>query len=195
MLIEPVTLRGLRVELEPYRDSHFDEFCNAALSAPDIFRFMPGRVASRDDVAARIANFGTANAERKSGVLFVTRLRGTGAIVGSTSMFVTDASHRRLEIGHTWLVPSAQRTFVNTEAKYLQLQHAFDVLGCVRVELKTDARNQKSRAAMARLGAIEEGTLRSHMLCWDGHRRDSVYFSIIDTEWPSVKARLEEKLK
>jgi RimJ/RimL family protein N-acetyltransferase len=110
-------------------------------------------------------------------------------------MILTDATHRRIEIGFTWIVPRLRRTRVNTEAKLLQLTHAFESLGAVRVEFKTDARNERSRSALLRIGAKEEGTLRSHMLCWDGHRRDSVYFSILDTEWPDVKARLSRKLE
>jgi RimJ/RimL family protein N-acetyltransferase len=131
---------------------------------------------------------------KTGGAMFVTRDRATSRIVGSTTCYVTDRRHRRIEIGFTWLAPSAQRTFVNTEAKYLQLRHCFESAGAIRVEFKTDARNARSRAAILRIGATEEGTLRSHMICWDGYRRDSVYFSITEPEWPSVRARLEERL-
>ena len=105
-----------------------------------------------------------------------------------------DRANRRVEIGSTWIAPAWQRTAVNTEAEYLMLRHAFEVWQCVRVELKTDALNQKSRNAILRLGAKEEGTLRKHLVTWTGRIRDSVYFSILDTEWPEVKARLEAKL-
>jgi N-acetyltransferase len=101
-----------------------------------------------------------------------------------------DLANRKVEIGSTWIAPRWQRTAVNTEAKYLMLSHAFEVWKCFRVELKTDALNQRSRQAILRLGAKEEGTLRKHMLTYNGRQRDSVYFSILDTEWPSVKTRL-----
>jgi RimJ/RimL family protein N-acetyltransferase len=120
--------------------------------------------------------------------------RSSGRVIGSTRFMNIDRVNRRVEIGSTWIAPAWQRTAVNTEAKYLMLKHAFEVWGCVRVELKTDALNQQSRDAILRLGAKEEGTLRKHLLTWTGRIRDSVYFSILDTEWPEVKARLDKKL-
>ena len=105
-----------------------------------------------------------------------------------------DRVNRRVEIGSTWIAPAWQRTAVNTEAKYLMLRHAFEEWKCIRVELKTDALNQESRNAILRLGAKEEGTLRRHVLTWTGRVRDSVYFSILDGEWPEAKARLEAML-
>jgi N-acetyltransferase len=105
-----------------------------------------------------------------------------------------DRSNRRVEIGSTWIAPAWQRTAVNTEAKYQMLRHAFEVWKCFRVELKTDALNQKSRNAILRIGAKEEGTLRRHVVTWTGRVRDSVYFSILDSEWPEVKSALEAKL-
>ena len=106
-----------------------------------------------------------------------------------------DFPNRKVEIGSTWIAPAWQRTAVNTEAKYLLLRHAFEVWKCLRVELKTDSLNQRSREAILRLGAKQEGTLRKHMLTWDGRQRDSVYFSILDTEWPEVKAGLIAKME
>lgn len=194
MNIAPVTLSGQTIRLEPYTESAFEEVCAAALSAPEIFRYIPSRIATREDVEARFAVAMQVIAS-KTGVFFLTRDIRTGTLLGSTSSIVTDAAHRRLEIGFTWLLPRAQRTGTNTEAKYLQLSHAFEELGCIRVEFKTDARNKASRNAILRIGAEEEGTLRSHMLCWDGHHRDSVYFSVIDTEWPRVKSRLEGMMR
>jgi RimJ/RimL family protein N-acetyltransferase len=114
--------------------------------------------------------------------------------VGSTRFMNIDRANRRVEIGSTWIAPAWQRTAVNTEAKYLMLRHAIEVWQCVRVELKTDALNQKSRNAILRIGAKEEGTLRKHLITWTGRIRDSVYFSILDTEWPEVKTRLEARL-
>ena len=102
-----------------------------------------------------------------------------------------DRANRRVEIGSTWIATPWQRTVVNTEAKYLMLRHAFEVWGCIRVELKTDALNQRSRSAILRLGAKEEGTLRRHLVTWTGRVRDTVYFGILDNEWPEVKGRLQ----
>jgi RimJ/RimL family protein N-acetyltransferase len=120
--------------------------------------------------------------------------RGTHKIVGSTRFANIEREHRRAEIGWTWLNPAYWRTAMNTEAKYLMLRHAFEQWKCVRVELKTHAKNTRSRTAIARLGAKEEGTLRHHMIQPDGSYRDSVYYSILDEEWPAVKKRLEERL-
>jgi RimJ/RimL family protein N-acetyltransferase len=127
-------------------------------------------------------------------LVFVTRDAASGAVAGSTSYLAITPAHRRLEIGATWLLPPYHGVGHNVEAKYLQLGHAFDVLGAVRVELKTDSRNARSRAAILALGATEEGTLRRHTTNPDGYVRDSVYFSVIREEWPEVKARLEARL-
>jgi RimJ/RimL family protein N-acetyltransferase len=124
-------------------------------------------------------------------VRFVTVAKAIGRVVGSTSYLNIDRQHRRVEIGGTWTTPAWQRSAINTEAKYLQLRHAFETLGCIRVEFKTDALNSKSRQALARIGATEEGTFRNHMIMPDGRIRHSVYFSITDDEWPRVKAHLE----
>ncbi len=125
---------------------------------------------------------------------FVTISRESGAPIGSTSYLAIDRMHRRLEIGATWLVPGAQRTAANTEAKYLQLRHCFESLGCIRVEFKTDERNARSRAALARIGAQQEGIFRSHMRMPDGFLRNSVWFSVVASDWPDVKRRLEALL-
>jgi RimJ/RimL family protein N-acetyltransferase len=120
--------------------------------------------------------------------------KSSGRVVGSTRFGNIDRINRRVEIGWTWVAREYQRTPVNTEAKYLMLSHAFETLGCLRVEFKTDSLNEKSRAALARIGAKEEGIFRNHMITDSGRIRHSVYFSIIDTEWPAVKADLKEKL-
>jgi RimJ/RimL family protein N-acetyltransferase len=127
----------------------------------------------------------------KIAVPLAIMLRDTGELVGSTRFLSMAPEHRRVEIGGTWIAPPYQRTRVNTETKYLMLRHAFDVWRCIRVELKTNARNSASRSAILRLGAIEEGTLRKHMLNADGTTRDSVYYSIVDDDWPRVKRHLE----
>src|SRR5215467_12038020 len=132
--------------------------------------------------------------ERGESVVYATAERKSGRTIGSTRFMNVDRANRRVEIGSTWIVPAWQRTAVNTEAKYLMLRHAFEVWGCIRVELKTDVLNEKSRNAILRIGAKEEGTLRQHLVTWSGRVRDTVYFSILDTEWPQVKERLQAKL-
>jgi len=125
----------------------------------------------------------------------VTIDKSSGTVVGSTRFGNIDPANRRVEIGWTWISPGFQRTYINSEAKYLMLRHAFDVWDCVRVELKTDVLNEKSRAAMLRLGAVEEGVLRRHILTYSGRFRDTIYYSILDHEWPAVRARLEARLR
>jgi RimJ/RimL family protein N-acetyltransferase len=129
--------------------------------------------------------------ERCESVVFATVERSSGRVIGSTRFMNIDRVNRRVEIGSTWIATAWQRSAVNTEAKYLMLRHAFEVWQCIRVELKTDALNQKSRSAILRIGAKEEGTLRRHVITWTGRVRDSVYFSILDNEWPEAKAKLE----
>jgi RimJ/RimL family protein N-acetyltransferase len=129
-----------------------------------------------------------------SAVPFATVERASDRVVGSTRYMSIDVPNRHVEIGSTWIGKAWQRTAVNTEAKYLMLRHAFENLGAVRVELKTDFFNERSRNAILRIGAKQEGIFRKHMLTWSGRWRDSVYFSIIDEEWPAVKRALEGKL-
>jgi RimJ/RimL family protein N-acetyltransferase len=125
---------------------------------------------------------------------FATVHIASGQVIGSTRYMNIDRANRRVEIGSTWIARPWQRTAVNTEAKYLMLRHAFETLGCIRVELKTDVLNQRSRNAILRIGAREEGILRQHVITWSGRLRDSVYFSVLDAEWPGVKRDLERKL-
>jgi RimJ/RimL family protein N-acetyltransferase len=159
----------------------------------ELFRWMPYSLHSAVDIQAAVDK---ALSEQELGlsVPFATTERNSGRIVGTTRFMNMDRANRRVEIGSTWVAPAWQRTAVNTEAKYLMLRHAFEQWGCIRVELKTDSLNQKSRTAILRLGAKEEGTLRQHIVTYTGRLRDSIYFSILDKEWPEVKARLEEKL-
>jgi len=132
--------------------------------------------------------------EQKTALPFATVEQTTGRVIGSTRFANIDAPNRRGEIGWTWIAQPWQRTAVNTEAKYLMLKHAFETLGFIRVELKTDSLNERSRAAILRIGAKEEGFFRNHMVCDSGRIRHSVYFSIIDSEWPQVKTSLQQKL-
>ena len=128
--------------------------------------------------------------ERQGALPFVVRANADGAIVGATRYFNVEAANRRLEIGHTWYARRAQRSAINTECKLLLLTHAFEALQCVAVEFRTNFFNFASRAAIARLGAKQDGILRNHQLMPDGTRRDTVVFSVIESEWPAVKRNL-----
>jgi len=192
MELKSVVLQGELVRLEPLAPQHVPGLWAAAQS-PAIWRWLPFRVASEAETAQLVA-FSNAAAANGGMLSFAQILRASGEIMGSTSYLAVEPAHRRLEIGATWLNPKHQRTGANTEAKLLLLRHAFETLGCERVEFKTDSENKASRAALARIGAREEGTLRSHMGRLDGSRRDSVYFSVIAPEWPGVQADLEALL-
>ena len=188
MQIEPVTLKGQHVCLEPVSLAHVPALWHVG-AHEDIWRYLPYAIRSEDDMRAYIeAELARQQAGRV--VRFVTIAKAIGQPVGSTSYLNVDLQHRRLEIGGTWITPAWQRSAINTEAKYLQLRHAFETLGCIRVEFKTDSLNAQSRQAIARLGATEEGTFRNHMVMPSGRIRHSVYFSITNDEWPGVKAHL-----
>ena len=193
-IVVPVTLEGSVVRLEPIRREHVELFWDIAKNdLEDIFRWIPYVMKTRADFGTLIDK-AFAEQERGESVVFATVERGSGRVVGSTRFMNIDRANRRVEIGSTWIAPAWQRTAVNTEAKYLMLRHAFEVWGCMRVELKTDALNQKSRNAILRIGANEEGTLRRHLVTWTGHVRDTIYFSILDDEWAVVKSALESRL-
>jgi RimJ/RimL family protein N-acetyltransferase len=190
----PLTLEGSFVRLEPIRREHADLFWDVAHNdLEDIFRWIPYSMKTREDFQ-RLIDKAFTEQERGESIVFATVERASGRAIGSTRFMNIDRANRRVEIGSTWIAPAWQRTAINTEAKYLMLRQAFEVWGCVRVELKTDALNQKSRNAILRIGAKEEGTLRRHVVTWTGRIRDSIYFSILDDEWPAVKANLEQKL-
>jgi RimJ/RimL family protein N-acetyltransferase len=183
------------VRLEPIRREHADVFWEVAKNDLDeIFRWIPYSMKTRADFEALVAKT-LAEQDRGESVAFATVERGSGRVIGSTRYMNIDGVNRKVEIGSTWIAPAWQRTAVNTEAKYLMLRHAFEVWGCLRVELKTDALNQKSRNAILRIGAKEEGTLRRNVITWTGRVRDSVFFSILDDEWPEVKKELEERME
>jgi RimJ/RimL family protein N-acetyltransferase len=192
MPVSPVTLEGVRVRLEPLAKAHCAGLAEVGLDG-ELWRWIPVPVRTVDEMAAYIE---TALGEQKRGISlpFAIVEKATGRAIGSTRYGNIDRTHHRVEIGWTWVAPDWQRTAANTEAKYLLLKHAFETLGCMRVELKTDSLNQRSRAAILRIGAREEGTFRNHMITASGRIRHTVYFSIIDSEWPSVKTRLESML-
>jgi N-acetyltransferase len=192
MVIEPITLEGAHVRLEPLAEAHHAALSEVGLH-PELWRWIPYRVTTAGEMRAYVKS--ALDAQSAGTALpFATVERSAGRVVGSTRYMNIDGPNRRVEIGATWIAPRWQRTAINTEAKYLMLRHAFESLGCIRVELKTDALNEKSRNAILRIGAKEEGTLRQHMVTWTGRLRDTVYFSILDFEWPRVKAALEARL-
>jgi len=190
--LTPVTLEGRHVRLEPLSSAHAADLAAVALDR-ELWRWTPTQIHSADDLDAYID---TAQASQRAGTAmpFATVERSTGRAIGSTRFGNIDAPNRRVEIGWSWLGRNFQRKAFNTEAKLLMLAHAFDRMECIRVELRADVLNTKSRSAIVRLGATEEGTLRHHMILSDGRLIDWVYYSILRAEWPSVRAGLERKL-
>jgi len=187
-----VPLAGELVELEPLASDHADELWEAAQD-PRIWQWL-ANVGSSREYFDRWMETSLAAAEAGEEGVFAARDRRSGALVGSSRYLNVRAADRALEIGWTWLNPAVWQTGVNVEQKLLMFGHAFERLGCVRVELKTDARNERSRAAMAALPAQFEGIMRNHMIVSDVGQRDSAYFSVIDSEWPGVRANLERRL-
>jgi len=193
-IVTPLTLEGSVVRLVPIRQEHAGLFWEAAKDdLENIFRWIPYPMRTAADFQ-QLVEKAFEEQERGESVVFATIERNSETVIGSTRFMNIDRVNRRVEIGSTWITPNWQRTAINTEAKFLMLRHAFEVWKCIRVELKTDALNQKSRNAILRIGAKEEGTLRKHLITWTGRIRDSVYFSILDTEWPEAKTRLEAML-
>lgn len=188
-----MTLRGRHVVLEPLRLEHADELWPAA-NEPDLWRYMGFDIRSKADLRGWVERRLKPNLPGTGNLPFLQRDVGTGQAFGSTSLFDIDQPNRKMEVGHTWLGASHRRTVANTEAKRLILAHAFEGLGAIRVQLKCDARNARSQAAILRIGAKPEGVQRSWMILPDGHRRDTAFFSILDSEWPAVKAGLDARL-
>jgi RimJ/RimL family protein N-acetyltransferase len=193
MNVEPVVLEGDRVRLEPMQRDHLDALLEAG-RYEELWRWTRSNATTRETMSAYMDEAFT-EAGNGTALPFVTIDKPSQTIVGSTRFANIDHNNRRVEIGWTWISPHFQRTYINSEAKYLMLRHAFDVWDCVRVELKTDVLNEQSRNAMLRLGAIEEGVLRRHVMTYNGRFRDTIYYSILDHEWPAVRARLEARLR
>lgn len=192
MVVEPVTLEGPRVRLEPLALKHLDALVKFGLNE-DLWRYRTDVVSTRDEMRAYIEKLLAKQAQGEE-LGFAVIERASGAVCASTRLMSIDVANRGVEIGGTFIDPHWQRTFVNTECKYLLLRHAFETWKCIRVFLKTDSLNEQSRRAILRLGAREEGTLRNHMIMPGGRYRHSIYFSILDSEWPAVKAGLEAKM-
>ena len=191
-MLQSVTLEGEIVRLEPLTGAHSAALCAVGLDE-ELWRWIPYAVRTPEEMDSYL---GKAIEARDNGTAlpFCVIDKVTGEAIGSTRYLNIDLPNKRLEIGSTWIGRKWQRTAVNTEMKYLMLKHAFEILGMNRVELKTDSMNEKSRRAILRIGAREEGILRKHMVTYSGRIRDTVYYSVIDSEWPQVKLDLEAML-
>ncbi len=186
--VEPVRLSGRHASLEPLAREH-EAGVRAAAADGELWRLWYTGVPAPDKVAGWI-DAALAMRENQGAMPFAIRDNASGEIVGSTRYFNVEAAHRRLEIGHTWHAKRVQRTAINTECKLLLLAHAFEALKCIAVEFRTNFFNFQSRQAIARLGAKQDGILRNHQLTPEGILRDTVVFSIIESEWPAVKRNL-----
>ena len=190
MNIVPVTLDGTRVRMEPLDLArHFAGLCEIGLD-DDLWRWTQDHPRSADELRAYLEH-ALAEQEQGRAIPFATMDKASGRVAGCTRYGSIDRRNRRVEIGWTWVGRPYQRSHVNTEAKFLMFRHAFETLGCARVELKTNVLNDKSRNAMKRIGCVEEGVLRKHAVNVHGVWRDTIYYSVLDTEWPAVKAKLE----
>jgi N-acetyltransferase len=193
MLLSPVLLEGHHIRLEPLSLDHLPGLLAVGLD-PALWRWTLNKVNTPADLERYVD---TALAEQRAGssLPFATVLQATGQVIGSTRFGNISLPNKRVEIGWTWIARPWQRSGANTEAKLLMLAHAFDVLGCARVELKTNVLNRQSRDAMLRIGCVEEGVLRQHAIADDGTTRDTIYYSILRAEWPDVRERLEGLLR
>lgn len=193
MEVLPVTLTGRVVRLEPLMESHARDLTKVGLDER-IWRYMRyGNISSEEQMRFWIKDLLLAQNQGTDLPFAVVHLM-TGVAIGSTRYLNIRHEHRALEIGGTWYAVAHQRTAVNTECKFMLLRHAFETLECVRVQFKTDFRNVRSQRALERIGAVKEGILRNHMLLPDGYIRDSVFYSIIDSEWPVIESRLQKML-
>ncbi len=192
MNIDPCILRGRYVRLEPLTIEHLDRLANIGLDE-ELWRFTNIKIWTYDDMRLYIES-AQKDLEDRTALPFATVDLASGLVVGSTRFLAISREHKRVEVGSTWVAQPWQRTFVNTEAKYLMLRHAFEGWGCNRVEFKTSTLNEKSQLAMERIGAQREGVLRRHMINQDGTVRDTVYYSIILEEWPAARLHLHQLL-
>ena len=193
MVVEPVILHGRHVRLEPLTPAHAAGLAEVGLDE-ELWKWIPTPVRTPEEMSAYVQS---ALQDQAAGTALPFALieKSSGRTIGSTRYANIERLHHRLEIGWTWVARPWQRTPINTEAKYLLLRHAFETLKCMRVELKTDSLNERSRAAILRIGATQEGIFRNHMMTATGRIRHTVYFSIVESEWPEVKARLEARLR
>jgi RimJ/RimL family protein N-acetyltransferase len=193
MNVRSIWLSGRIVQLEPLSEAHVPELCQVGLDER-IWRFMLyGQIEDEEDMRAWVQEM-LRRWSLGADLPFVVRLLQNGQVIGATRFMEMRPEHRSLEIGGTWYGVAHQGSGANKDAKYLMLRQAFEEWNCVRVQIKTDLRNERSQQAIERLGAVREGVLRNHMILPDGYLRSSVIYSILDSEWPLVKTRLEERL-
>lgn len=193
MKIEKIKLESKSVRLVPIQTKHLEALCEVGMDEK-IWRWYPYAICTKEKMHKYIMD-AINELELGKQLAFVTFEKSSNKIVGSTRFMNIDTENKRVEIGSTWINPKWQRTSINSEAKLLMLKHSFENWRCIRVELKTDALNEQSRKAIMRIGAKEEGTLRQHIITESGRFRDTVYYSIIDSEWQKVRANLESKLR
>ena len=192
MNLQPVTLAGENVRLEPLRLDHTPALACVGWH-PELWHLQPAPITTEDDMRHYV-QAALSDQQRGSGLPFVIVDTATDQVIGSTRYMDITLQHYRLEVGATWLTPTHQRSPANTEAKLLLLSHAFETLSIKRVVFKTEVLNDQSRKALLRIGAVEEGTFRQHLYTTSGRARDMVYFSILGKEWPAVKAALMARL-
>jgi len=194
MEVKPVVLTGKHVRLEPMTEAHAPDLAEIGAGQTFWDFMLYGNINTVDDMRNWVKDI-LSRAEKGTDLPFVAIHLASGRVAGATRYLNIVPKDRGLEIGGTWYGSEFQRTPVNTECKYLLLQHAFERLGCIRVQFKTDLRNERSQKAIERIGAVKEGVLRNHMILPDGHYRHSVFYSILDTEWSGVKKHLEEMME
>ena len=194
MEVKPVILEGKHVRLEPMTEAHVPGLAQIGVGQTFWDFMLYGNINTEADMANWVQDI-LSRAEKGTDLPFVAIQLASGRLAGATRYLNIMPKDKGLEIGGTWYGPEFQRTAVNTECKYLLLQHAFETLECIRVQLKTDQRNERSQKAIERIGAVKEGVLRNHMILPDGRYRHSVFYSILDSEWPQVKQRLEQMLQ
>jgi N-acetyltransferase len=192
--VTPITLTGRHVRLEPMTEAHIPGLARIGVGQTFWDFMLYGNMDTEEDMANWVRDI-LSRAENGTDLPFAVIHLESGRVAGATRYLNIMPRDRGLEIGGTWYGTEFQRTAVNTECKYLLLKHAFDVLKCIRVQLKTDLRNERSQRAIERIGAVKEGVLRNHMILPDGRFRHSVFYSILDTEWDGVKGRLEGMLE
>jgi len=193
MEIKPVILQGKHVRLEPLTEAHVPGLAEIGIGQSFWDFMLYGNITTEGDMHNWVLDI-LSRAEKGTDLPFAVIHLASGRVAGATRYLNIMPKDRGLEIGGTWYGQEFQRTPVNTECKYLLLQHAFETLGCIRVQLKTDSRNERSQKAIERIGAVKEGVLRNHMILPDGRYRHSVFYSILDIEWPEVKQRLVNML-
>ncbi len=191
--IEPVTLQGKYVRLEPMTEAHVSRLAEIGIGQSFWDFMLYGNIQTEADMRNWVLDI-LSRAEKGTDLPFAVIHLASGRVAGATRYLNIMPKDRGLEIGGTWYGADFQRTPVNTECKYLLMAHAFETLKCIRVQLKTDKRNERSQKAIERLGAKKEGILRNHMILLDGKYRDSVFYSILDAEWADVKKNLEEMM-